>query len=67
MTDHKTFLGILSEKKFVPIMPASRIQRWAIIMPPYDYNLTYKSGKENSNADCLCRLLKAKKNSHYIE
>ena len=48
-------------------MPASRIQRWAIIMPPYDYNLTYKSGKENSNADCLCRLLKAKKNSHYSE
>ena len=53
MTDHKPLLGILAENKSIPIMAASRIQRWAIIMSAYDYNLTHKSGKENCNADCL--------------
>ena len=57
ITDHKPFLGNLAENKSVPIMPAARIQRCAIIMSAYGYNLTFKSGKENSNADCLFRFL----------
>ena len=43
-------------------MAASRIQRWAIIISAYDYNLTHKSGKENSNADCLSRFPAENKN-----
>ena len=47
LTDHKPFLRIMSKHKYVPIMVASRIQPWAIKMSAYDYNLTFKSGKEN--------------------
>lgn len=47
LTDHKPFLEIMSKHKYVLIMAASRIQPWAIIMSTYDYNLTFKSGKEN--------------------
>ena len=36
-------------------MAVSRIQRWAIIMWAYEYNLTHKFRKENSNTDCLSR------------
>ena len=46
-TDHKPFLGIMSKNKTVPIIAASRIQPWAIVMSAYDYNLTFKSRKEN--------------------
>lgn len=48
LTDHKPFLGIMSKHKYVPIMAASRIQPWVIIMSAYDYDLTFKSGKENT-------------------
>ena len=54
-TDRKPLLGILAENKSIPIMAASRMQRWAIIISACDYSLTHKSGKENSNADCLGR------------
>ena len=61
ITNHKPFLVIFAENKSLSIMAASRIQRWAIIMSAYDYNLTHKSGKENSNADCLSRIPAANK------
>ena len=47
LTDPKPFLRIMSKNKYVLIMAASRFQSWAIIMSGYDYNLTFKSRKEN--------------------
>ena len=53
ITDHKPLSRILIESKSIPIMAASRVQQWVIIMSAYDYNFTHKSRKDNGNADCL--------------
>ena len=44
LTDHKHFLGVMSKNEF---NKNSRIQPCAIIMSAYDYNLNFKSGREN--------------------
>ena len=36
-------------------MAASRLQRWAIILSDYTYNIQYKPTKEHGNADTLSR------------
>ena len=37
-------------------MAASRIQRWAIILSAYNYELIFKSGSQHGNADSMSRL-----------
>ena len=37
-------------------MAASRIQRWAIILSAYNYELIFKSGRKHGNADSMSRL-----------
>ena len=37
-------------------MASSRIQRWALTLLPYEYELLYRPGNENGNADGLSRL-----------
>ena len=56
VTDHKPLLGLLGEKKAIPQMASPRVQRWAITLAAYEYNLVYKQGKANANADALSRL-----------
>ena len=36
-------------------MAASRLQRWAIILSAYTYEIQYKTTKEHGNADTLSR------------
>ena len=55
-TDHKPLLGLFGEKKCVPQMAAARIQRWALRLSAYQYELKYRSGPKNTNADALSRL-----------
>lgn len=54
--DHKPLLAIFGEKKGIPQIAASRLQRWALILSAFDYEIRYKKGINNSNADCLSRL-----------
>ena len=56
VTDHKPLLGLFKEYKPVPVMASARIQRWALLLGGYSYNLLYKPGKMHSNADALSRL-----------
>lgn len=59
--DHKPLLAIFGEKKGLPVLAASRLQRWAIYLSSFDYTIRYIKGKDNSRADCLSRLPEGKK------
>ena len=55
-TDHKPLLGILGHDKSISALAAARLQRWALILTGYQYNLEYKFGKDHANADAMSRL-----------
>ena len=37
-------------------MTVSRIQRWAIVLSTYNYELIFKSGRKHGNVDSMSRL-----------
>ena len=51
LIDHKPLKFIFSTKD-----PAPRLARWIIRMSNFDFEIDYKPGKENQNADALSRL-----------
>ncbi|XP_039511288.1 uncharacterized protein K02A2.6-like [Pimephales promelas] len=55
-TDHKPLLALFNEMKAVPQMASPRIQRWAVALRAYEYEMVYKPGKHHGNADALSRL-----------
>ena len=55
ITDHKPLIGLFREDKAIPTMAASRIQRWALTLAAYEYEIMYRVGSKN-NADGLSRL-----------
>lgn len=55
-TDHKPLLRLFGTKKSLPQMVSARLQRWALLMSAYEYEIKFKSGSENLNADALSRL-----------
>ena len=55
-TDHKPLLTILGPKKAIPTLAAARLQRWALLLASYTYDIEYKSSQHHSNADALSRL-----------
>ena len=56
VTDHKPIVSHFHEYKYLPSMTSARIQRWAICLAAYDYQLKFRNGKDNANADLLSRL-----------
>ncbi|KAJ0180587.1 hypothetical protein K1T71_003991 [Dendrolimus kikuchii] len=54
-TDHKPLVTIFGDKSGIPVMAASRIQRWAVLLAGYDYNIEYVCSNKNA-ADALSRL-----------
>ena len=55
-TDHKPLTFILGEKAGIPTLATSRLQRWAIQLSAYNYDIRYRNTKLNQNADTLSRL-----------
>ena len=55
-SDHQPLQFLFNEGRQVPIMAASRIQRWSLTLGAYDYNIKYRPGSKMSNADALSRL-----------
>lgn len=51
VTDHKPLKWLFSIKD-----PGSRLMRWRLKLEEYDYEITYKAGKMNVNADALSRV-----------
>ena len=56
VTDHKPLTTILGPKKGIPSLAAARLQRWAILLSAYDYEIRFKSTNDHCNADGLSRL-----------
>lgn len=55
-TDHQPLVGILGQDKPVPSIAAARMQRWAMTLAAYKYQLKYRRGKNIEVADALSRL-----------
>ena len=56
VTDHKPLCAIFSPKKQLPIFTAQRLQRYAITLMAYQFDIQYKPTKDHGNADGLSRL-----------
>ena len=57
VTDHKPLTTIFRSKKGIPTVTAARLQRWAILLVAYQYQIEFRSTNQHSNADGLSRLL----------
>lgn len=51
ITDHKPLQWLFNLKD-----PSSKLVRWRIKLQEFDYQITYKKGKLNTNADALSRI-----------
>ena len=56
ITDHKPLKTILGPKTGVPALAAARLQRWAVQLSAYTYDIQFRSTTEHGNADALSRL-----------
>ena len=56
VTDHKPLVTLLGPKNAIPPLAAARLQRWAIILAAYSYEIEYKSTQNHANADSLSSL-----------
>lgn len=56
ITDHKPLTTILGPHHSIPTLAAARLQRWAIILSAYLYDIRFRRTEDHANADCLSRL-----------
>ena len=55
-TDNRPLLKIVGPYEGVPTFTEARLQRWALHLSAYNYQLKFKSGVDNKDADLLSRL-----------
>ncbi|XP_055633658.1 uncharacterized protein K02A2.6-like [Toxorhynchites rutilus septentrionalis] len=55
--DHKPLLAIFGSKKGIPTYTANRLQRWALTLLLYDFDIHYVSTDALGHADILSRLI----------
>ena len=51
VTDHKPLLTILGPKKQLPTLAAARLQRWAVFLSAYQYDIEFRATDKHCNAD----------------
>lgn len=56
VTDHQPLVKILGPTTGVPALAAARLQRWALLLSAYQYDIVYKPSLQHANADGLSRL-----------
>jgi transposase InsO family protein len=55
-TDNRPLLTIFNPTKPLPVATANRLQRWAMFLMTYTYNIHFKPTYAHANADALSRL-----------
>ena len=56
VTDHKPLVTILGPRSHIPTLAAARLQRWALLLAAYQYEVEFKSTDKHGNAEGLSRL-----------
>ena len=56
LTDYQPLTTIFNSKKGILSLAATRLQRWALMLSAYDYDINFKHSIEHGNADGLSRL-----------
>ena len=56
LTDHRPLLTLFGPHQPVPAHAAARLQRWALILASYSYNIEYRSTIAHADADSMSRL-----------
>ena len=56
VTDHKPLVTLLGPTSGIHTLAAARLQRWALILSAYSYDLEFRPTQRHSNADGLSRL-----------
>lgn len=54
--DHQPPTCIFCPQHGIPPLASERMQRWALILAGFDYEIVYRTSMENANADLLSRL-----------
>lgn len=57
LTDHKPLLAIFGSKKGIPAHSTNRLQRWALTLLGYDFEIQFRRTEEFGQADGLSRLI----------
>ena len=55
-SDHKPLKYLFADTRQVPLMAASCIQCWSLLLSSYEYSIEYKPGDKLANTDALSRL-----------
>ncbi|UYV63839.1 K02A2.6-like [Cordylochernes scorpioides] len=55
ITDHKPLVTILGSRSGIPTLSTSRLQRWALILSAYTYDIKFRRTQDHGNADLLSR------------
>ena len=56
LTDHRPLVSIFHPEKGISVTTAARMQRYALFLSGYNYDISYKNTKAHGNADSLSRL-----------
>ena len=56
VTDHRPLTALFGPKSGVPALAAGRLQRWALFLSSYDYEIEFRNTKAHANVDSLSRL-----------
>ena len=68
VTVHKPLTTLQGPRNGIPTLAAARMQKWALLLSAYQYDIVYRSTTKHSNADCLFRLpIKIDKPTEAIE
>ena len=54
-TDHKPLISLFDAHSKLPTLVATRLQRWALTLSTYNYEIEYRTDANNGNADASSR------------